>query len=54
MDGVCEQFINECDANNTTVAVFIRLFNMWDRLNSDQRGKIIESEIKKGRLHVER
>lgn len=52
MDEMCERFVDECSANHTTVAVFIRLFNMWSRLNSDQRGKIIDSEIEKGRLQV--
>lgn len=52
MDKECEKFIDECNNNHTTVAVFIKLFNIWDRLNSDQRGKVIDSEIKKGGLQV--
>lgn len=52
MDIMCERFVNECMYSHTTVAVFIKLFNMWDRLDSEQRGKIIDSEIKKSRLFV--
>lgn len=54
MGGMCERFVNECRDSNTTVAVFIKLFNMWDRLDSEQRGQIIDSEIQKGRLFVEK
>ena len=52
MDKICEDFVEECSANHTTVAVFIKLFNMWSVLDSDQRGQIIDSEIKRGRLEV--
>ena len=52
MDKKSEKFIEECEKNNTTPAVFIRLFNMWTRLDSEQRGQVIETEIKKGRLSV--
>lgn len=49
-----EEFINQCMASNTSVSAFIKLFNLWDRMNSEQRGEVIESEIKKGRLIVEK
>ena len=52
MDKICEDFVDECSANHTTVAVFINLFNMWSNLDSDQRGQIIDSEIKRRRLEV--
>lgn len=54
MDGMSEKFVNECRNSNTTVAVFIKLFNMWDRMDSEQRGRIIDSEIQKGRLFIEK
>lgn len=46
-------FLSECCKFHTTVAVFIRLFNLWSRLSSDERGGIIEHEIKNRRLEVE-
>lgn len=54
MDKICEDFVDECSASHTTVAVFIKLFNMWSRLDSEQRGRIIDSEIEKRRLEVEK
>lgn len=50
MDGMSERFVNECRNSNTTVAVFIKLFNMWEKLDSEQRGQIIDSEIQKRRI----
>lgn len=48
-----EEFITQCIASNTSVSAFIKLFNMWDRMNSEQRGEVIEKEISAGRLIVE-
>ncbi|MDE7323082.1 MAG: hypothetical protein K2N73_10235 [Lachnospiraceae bacterium] len=49
-----EEFIEQCRASNTSVSAFIRLFNLWDRMDSKQRGEVIDSEIKNGRLLVEK
>lgn len=46
-------FLSECCKLNTTVAVFIRLFNLWSRLSADERGEIIEHKRKNRRLEVE-
>ncbi len=47
-----EEFITQCIASNTSVSVFIRLFNMWDRMTSEERGEVIDKEIADGRLLV--
>ena len=49
-----EEFIKQCNASSTSVSAFIKLFNMWDRMNSEQRGEVIDKEISDGRLFVEK
>lgn len=49
-----EEFLRQCSMSNTSVSAFIKLFNLWDRMDSQQRGEVIEIEIKKGRLLVEK
>ena len=52
MDKKCEDFLNKCRDIHISVSAFITLFNIWSALSSEQRGDIIDSEIKKGRLWV--
>lgn len=49
-----EYFLGECCKFHTTVAAFIKLFCLWDRLSSEERGEVIEYEQKNGRLEVKR
>ncbi len=49
-----EEFIRQCAASNTSVSAFIKLFNMWDRMTSEERGEVIDKEIALGRLLVEK
>lgn len=47
-----EYFLEECSKNHTVVASFIRLFNLWSRLSSEERREIIEYEKNSGRLVI--
>lgn len=49
-----EEFIEQCAKSNTSVAAFIKLFNMRDRMTSEERGEVIDKKIKAGRLLVEK
>lgn len=49
-----EEFIKQCRASGISVSAFIRLFNLWDRMDFKQREEVIDSEIKKGMLFVEK
>lgn len=52
MDKKCKKFIDECSANHTTVATFVKLFGMWDALDTSQRGQIIIHEIDARKIKV--
>lgn len=44
MDNV-ENFIVHLEKYNTNLNVFIKLFNLWDRMNSDERGEVIDKKL---------
>ena len=44
MDNV-ENFIAHLDKYNTNLNVFIRLFNIWSEMNSDERGEVIDKKL---------
>ena len=40
-----ENFIDYLDKYNTNLNVFIKLFNLWDRMNPDERGEVIDKKL---------
>ena len=37
-----KEFEKEIEAYNTNLNVFIKLFNMWSQMTTDERGKCID------------
>lgn len=44
MDNV-ENFIAHLDKYNTNLNVFIRLYNLWSEMSSDERGEVIDKKL---------
>lgn len=40
-----ENFIAHLDKYNTNLNVFIKLFNLWSRMNPDERGEVIDKKL---------
>ena len=40
-----EKFIYELEALNTNLNVFLKLFNMWDRMSVKERVEVIENKM---------
>lgn len=40
-----ENFIAHLDKYNTNLNVFIKLFNLWDRMTPDERGEVIDKKL---------
>lgn len=48
----CNEFMDKVRGYNTTLGVFIKLFNMWQAMTVEERGKAIEMAMKTGSLVV--
>ena len=40
-----ENFIDYLDKYDTNLNVFIKLFNIWDRMTPDERGEVIDKKL---------
>lgn len=40
-----ENFITHLDKYNTNLNVFIKLFNIWNDMTSDERGVVIDRKL---------
>ena len=40
-----ENFIAYLEKYNTNLNVFIKLFNIWSRMNPDERGEVISKKL---------
>ena len=40
-----EIFISHLDKYNTNLNVFIKLFNLWNRMNPNERGEVIDKKL---------